>query len=72
MEIVCDGTCINSGKRGQCYKEGEAAKVFWDAIPEYNMEASRYIEPFHSRLWNKNENRDWRMDLGDIRYGLGT
>ena len=30
------------------------------------------IEPFHSKLWNKNENRSWRMDLGDISYGLGT
>ena len=22
------------------------------------------------RLWNKNENRSWRMDIGDINYGL--
>ena len=46
--------------------------MFWDATPECNMEASRSIEPFHSRLCNKNENRAWRMDLGDISYGLGT
>ena len=46
--------------------------MFWDAIPECNMESSRSIEPFHSRLWNKNENRAWIMDLGDISYLLGT
>ena len=57
MERVCDGTWINSGKRRQCYKEGKAAEVFWDAIPECNMEASRSIEPFHSMLWNKDENQ---------------
>ena len=69
---VCDRTLINPGKRRQCYKEREAVEVFWGAIPEYNMEASRSIEPFNSRLWNKNYNQAWRMDLFDIRYGLGT
>ena len=54
VERVCDGTWIKAGNRRQCYKEGEATEVFWDAIPECNMEASRSIEPFHSRLWNKN------------------
>ena len=39
VEIVCDGTWIKAGKRRQCYKEGEAAEVFWDAIPECNVEA---------------------------------
>ena len=29
-------------------------------------------EPFNSRLWNKNENRAWIMDIGDISHGLGT
>ena len=29
------------------------------------------IEHFNSSLWNKNDNRYWRMDLGDISYGLG-
>ena len=72
VEILCDGTCINTGKRRQCYKEVEAADVFWDAIPECNMEALRYIEPFNSRSWNKNESSAWIMDLGDISYGLGT
>ena len=37
-----------------------------------SMEASRSIEYFNSRLWNKNDNRAWRMDLSDISYGLGT
>ena len=30
------------------------------------------IEPFNSRLWNKNQNLHCRMDLGDISYGLET
>ena len=71
-ERVCDGTWKNPGKRGECYKEGEAAEVFWGAIPECNMEASRSIEPFNSRLWNKNGNRSWIMDLGNIIYRLVT
>ena len=67
---MCDRARINPGKRRQCYKEGEAVKVFWDAIPECNMESSRSIKIFNSMLWNKNKNRSWRMDLGDISYGL--
>ena len=47
VELLCDRTWINPGKRRQCYKEGEAAEVFWDTIPERNMEASRSIEPFN-------------------------
>ena len=72
MERVCDVTLIKEGNRRQCYKEGEASGVFWDAIHECNMEASSSIEPFHSRLWNKNENRAWIMDIGDMSYGFGT
>ena len=47
LEIVCDGTWIKPVKRRQCYKEGEAAEVFWHAISECNMEALRSIEPFN-------------------------
>ena len=46
--------------------------MFWDAIHECNMEASRSIESFNSSCWNKNYNRAWRIDLDDISYGLGT
>ena len=42
-----------------------------DMLSGKNMEVSRSIDPFNSRLWNKNENQAWRMDLGDISYGLG-
>ena len=31
-----------------------------------------YIEPFNSRFWNNNGIQAWRMDLGDITYGLGA
>ena len=50
VEIVCNGTWIKPGNRRRCYKEVEAAEVFWGAIPECNIEASRSIEPFNSRL----------------------
>ena len=30
------------------------------------------IETFNSRLWNRNQNRSWRMNFGYIRYGLVT
>ncbi len=44
---ICDGTWQIQGKRrGQCYKENEAAKVFWDAIPDAEMEAYSSIESF--------------------------
>ena len=56
VERVCDGAWIKSKKRRQCYKKGKGAEVFWDAIHECNMEASRSIETFHSRLWNKKRN----------------
>ena len=37
-----------------------------------SMEAWRSIEYFNSRLWNKNDNRDFIKDIGDIIYGLVT
>ena len=36
------------------------------------MEVSRSIDPFNSRLWNKNENQTWIMNIGDISYVMGT
>ena len=47
MERMCDGTWINPGNMRQCYKEGESVEVFWDAIPEFNIEASRSVEPLN-------------------------
>ena len=43
-ERVCDGTWLKTVKRRHFYKEGEAVEVFWDAIPECNMEVSKSIE----------------------------
>ena len=54
----------------KCYKEGEAAEVLWDVIPEVNMPHSRSIEPFNPRKWNKHIPHAWRKDLGDIDYGV--
>ena len=46
--------------------------MFWDTIPECNMEVSRSIEPLNSRFWDKNENQAWIINIGDISYVIGT
>ena len=70
MEEVCDGTWIIPGKRSKCYNEGEAAKVLWDAIPDANLPSGHTIEPFVERKYNKNCDGAWKMDIGEIDYGL--
>ncbi len=70
VEEVCDGTWIIPGKRSKCYNEGEAAKVLWDAIPDANLPSGHTIEPFAERKYNKNCDGAWRMDIGEIDYGL--
>ena len=48
---------------------GEMMICIWSPTSTSN---STLIETFNSKLWNKNENRAWRMYIGDISYGLGT
>ena len=70
VEDVSDGTWIKAGTRQQRYKEGEAARVLWDAVPEANFAASKSVEVFDKRLWNQNSIGAWRKDLGEVDYGL--
>ena len=70
VEDVSDGTWIKAGTRRQRYKEGEAARVLWDAVPEANFAASKSVEVFDKRLWNQNSIGAWRKDLGEVDYGL--
>ena len=49
VESISDGTWVKPGKLRQCYKENEAAFVFWDAVPEADYPTSRSIEPFYEK-----------------------
>ena len=49
VENISDGTWLKPGNNLQCYKENEAAFVFWDAVPEAEYRTSRSIETFGER-----------------------
>ena len=72
VERICDGTWIIPGARTKCYKEGEAAEIFWDAIicAGIPQPQSRTIERLDPRKWNKHVVGAWRRDFGDISYGM--
>ena len=61
---------VRKGKTRACYKEGEAAEIFWDAIPEAKLKACLSIEPLNPRKWNKDVEGAWRRDLGNYDYGV--
>ena len=44
VERICDGTWLIPGARTKCYKEGEVAEIFWDAILIADIPPSRSIE----------------------------
>ena len=61
IEEISDGTWKIEGKRrGTLHKKNEEAKVFWDAIPEAEMEACQSVEPFVAKQWNANCDGSWR------------
>ena len=71
IQKICDGTWQIQGEmRGQCYKESKAAKVFWDAIPDAEMEAFSYssIESFVAKKWNGNCVGAWKLDYTSKQY----
>ena len=73
IKEICDGTWIiptKSGRGKKCYKEGEAADIYWDAVESAGFEAGRAIVELNPRKWNKEEVGGWRKDLGDINYGV--
>ena len=43
---------------------------FWDAVPEADYPASRSIEPFDGKKWNKNCDGSWRDELSAVDYRL--
>ena len=44
VERVSDGTWLIPGSSTKCYKEGEAAELYWDAVPEANYPPGRTAE----------------------------
>jgi hypothetical protein len=61
---------VKQGKTRACYKAGEAAEVYWEAVPDANLKAGLDIVPLNPRKWNKDCEEAWRKDLGDYDYGL--
>ena len=71
IEAVSDGTWVLGGHRSKTWKENEAARVFWDPVPEANMKACRSIEKFAENMWNKNVVAGaWKMEKEEVDYGL--
>ena len=71
VQAVSDGTWRKTQRGASCWKEGEAAKVMWDPIPEVNI--STYepsIEEFKPSKWYKHCEGAWRRELGEVDYGL--
>ena len=70
VEIVSYGTWSMPGASTKCYKEGEAAGVYWDAVPEANYPPGRTTEKFDRKLWNKDKVGAWRRDYGGVDYDI--
>ena len=68
---VSDSNClVGANARTNCFKEGEAAEVLWDAVPEVNCPAGKSIAEFKPNLWNKDKLGAWCKYLGKIDYGI--
>ena len=69
---VSDGTDKVPGGRTRRYKENEAAKIKWDPVKELDEEegAKPTWEVLLQSNWNKDCEGAWRIDLGDIDYGI--
>ena len=61
---------VKQSKTRTCYKAGEAAEVYWEAVPDANLKAGLDIVPLNPRKWNKDCEEAWQKDLGDYDYGL--
>ena len=55
VERLSDGTWLMPGSRTKCYKEGEEAEEYWDAVPEANYPPGRTTEKPDQKLWNKDK-----------------
>ncbi len=66
-----DGTDKVPGGRTRRYKENEAAKIKWDPVKELDEKGGAETwEVLLQSNWNKDCEGAWRIDLGDIDYGI--
>jgi len=70
VEKISDGTWLYPNARTRCYKENDAAFIYWDPVEECDFPASRSIQELKENKWNKDCVGAWRKDLGDETYGL--
>ena len=73
IKEISDGTWIIptvSGRGKKCYKKGEAADIYWEAVETAGFLAGRAIVELNPRKWNKEVVGGWRKDLGDINYSV--
>lgn len=69
VERICNSSWLIPGSRRKKYKVGEAADIFWDAIPQADLGPSRCIVFLNPKRWNKTIHEAWRKNLGEINYG---
>ena len=70
VENISDDTRVKPVKCCQYYKENEAAFVFLNAVPEVDYPASRLIELFDEKNWNRNYDGSRRKELSAVDHGL--
>ena len=70
VERVGDITWIMPGTRTKCYKEGEAAEVHLDAVPEANYPPDRTIEKFNQTFGTRIKWEPEKRDHGEVDYGI--
>ena len=70
VERVSDGTWLMPVERNKCYKEGEAAEVYWDAVSGANYPPDIMTEKSDQKLLNKYKVRACKRDHGEVDYGM--
>ena len=72
IKEVSNGTWLKGPRAIKaCWKEGEAARVYWDLVPDAGYDKNTTsVERFDPNKWNQNCEGAWRKDVGTIDYGL--
>jgi len=74
VKEVSDGTWAKIGKNDKRlktkHKEGEAADVIWDEVPEVGLGKCRQIIELQPSKWNGTVEKAWRWYHADFNYGI--